>query len=309
MPIRYILALTLLYEIAFCIILFPPQISSENAVKPADIPQVVELPMPGGQNLEADIESTILRIRSGVLPPIEEDATLDASEDLLQQDVHLVFNHAESALYMKRIDEHLGRGAMARNDPHHHRIRLYDDRFIPVKNQVVLQHKYPFSLPGGTVFFGARLFLKSESEAEIAGVLAHEAAHGILRHTATSRLYQKNIARLQERAEKNSSSYDLMVLAFATAFVFADFDRSIEKEADMLAQVILREAGYDDLAFTTVLKENLSPTEKSRIKRAEEDSFVNRSKGAPRRKFIIASPEKFSALQLSLKYYLEKYEK
>ena len=120
--------------------------------------------------------------------------------------------------------------------------------------------------PGGYIHITRGALSLLESEAQLAGVLAHEIEHVTLRHTI--RAIQKNKAieiGAEESLSGNSALFNRLV-DHATGMVMAGFGRSEELEADREGVVIANKAGYapEGLpAFLRALTErNKSSTQK-----------------------------------------------
>ena len=101
-----------------------------------------------------------------------------------------------------------------------------------------------FALPGGKIFFHTGILQLIDSEAELAGILAHEITHSVLSHT-----YQ----RLGESSLTNTASNLLSGIVGETVGSFAkvgevllskEFSRGKEKQADVLGIRVLDAAGY-----------------------------------------------------------------
>ena len=101
-----------------------------------------------------------------------------------------------------------------------------------------------FALPGGKIFFHTGMLQLMDSEAELAGVMAHEVAHAVLSHG-----YKK----LGESAIANTGTNLLSGLAGEKAGIVANvggvlldkqFSRDKEKQADVLGLRVLDAADY-----------------------------------------------------------------
>ena len=93
-----------------------------------------------------------------------------------------------------------------------------------------------FALPGGKVFVNAGAIMKTDSEAELAGLLAHEVAHSALSHgfqLATRGNLTANII-----------GYVPYVGNTASSLIVLNYSRGMEKQADIFGTRILVNAGY-----------------------------------------------------------------
>ncbi len=112
-----------------------------------------------------------------------------------------------------------------------------------------------FALPGGYVYVTRGLLALANSEAELAGVLAHEIGHVTARHTA-QRYHQGILAQLGVAiigaAAGNRLIGDLASLG-AAAYV-QGYSRDQELEADRLGVRYLERAGVDPWAMVSFLK-------------------------------------------------------
>ena len=124
-----------------------------------------------------------------------------------------------------------------------------------------------FSLPGGFCFVNTGLILKADTEAELAGVLAHEIAHVAARH-GTRQATKSTIANLATIplviATGGWTGYGVEQAAgMAIPVAFLKFSRGYEREADYLGLQYMYAAGYDPTAFIDFF-EKLAAQEKAR---------------------------------------------
>lgn len=118
-----------------------------------------------------------------------------------------------------------------------------------------------FAAPGGYVFVTRGLLLRLHSEAELAGVLAHEISHVLKRHHLVA--IQKNAKTglagdLLSIAIDNSSSqyseWKKKAVGVSTELYARGLDKEDEFEADRMGVVIAARAGYDPYGLPAVLQ-------------------------------------------------------
>ena len=116
-----------------------------------------------------------------------------------------------------------------------------------------------FALPGGFVYVNRGLIERAGSTSELAGVLGHEIAHVLLRHSAQQ----------IEKAEKTnlgvsvvcgltnicSSNAARVAINVGGAALFARFSRHDELQADSAAVAVLVRAGYDPQGIVIDVRE------------------------------------------------------
>ena len=93
-----------------------------------------------------------------------------------------------------------------------------------------------FALPGGKIFVNLGVILNTDSEAELAGLLAHEAAHAVLSHgfqLATRGSLMANITQ-----------YIPYVGGTAGNLIVLNYSRDMEKQADLFGTRMLAASGY-----------------------------------------------------------------
>jgi hypothetical protein len=92
-----------------------------------------------------------------------------------------------------------------------------------------------FALPGGKIFVNAGAILKTNSEAELAGLLAHELSHAVLSH-GFQLVTQGNLtANVTQFVPYGGLLGNLLIL---------DYTRDMERQADALGTRILTSGGY-----------------------------------------------------------------
>ena len=113
-----------------------------------------------------------------------------------------------------------------------------------------------FALPGGFVYVNRGLIDRASSASELAGVMGHEIAHVLLRHSAErlEKAQKTNVGVSLVCGLTNICSSDAARVAINVggAALFARFSRRDEIEADSAAVGIVERAGYDPRGIATM---------------------------------------------------------
>jgi predicted Zn-dependent protease len=138
---------------------------------------------------------------------------------------------------------------------------------VPVTIKVLdAEEVNAMALPGGFFFVNSGLILKAETEAELAGVMAHEIAHIAARHGTrqATRGQVVNLASIPLIFMGGWTGYGIrQATSVLVPIGFLKFSRSFESEADLLGLQYLYKAGYDPTAFVDFF-EKLQSAEKKK---------------------------------------------
>ena len=148
-----------------------------------------------------------------------------------------------------RVDDYLngiGRRLAAKTPGHQ----------FPYSYKAVNDHSInAFALPGGSIFINRGVIEAATSEAQLAGVMAHEASHVALRHgtnqASKASVAQMPLAILGGLLGGNSTAAALTQLGagFTVNSILLKYSRDAESQADLLGTQILYDAGYDSRAM------------------------------------------------------------
>ncbi|HSB18148.1 MAG TPA: M48 family metalloprotease [Bryobacteraceae bacterium] len=112
-----------------------------------------------------------------------------------------------------------------------------------------------FALPGGPVYINRGVIEAADNEAQLAGVMAHEASHVALRHgtnqASKASAAQMPLSILGGMLGSNSTGAVLAQLGagFAVNSVLLKYSRTAETQADVMGSQILYDSGYDPRAM------------------------------------------------------------
>ncbi len=103
-----------------------------------------------------------------------------------------------------------------------------------------------FATPGGHLYVFSGLLLTADTEAELAGVLAHEAGHVVARHSARQMVQAFGLETVAGLAlGENPNRLAAIATQLAGTGALLAFSRSDEKEADEYGARYSANAGYD----------------------------------------------------------------
>ena len=149
------------------------------------------------------------------------------------------------------------------------RLVRYSDAKIPFTIKVIDDDQVnAFALPGGYFYVNSGLILAAQSEAELAGVMAHEIAHVAARHATkgATRTQIWNLASMSLVFVGGPVGMAVrQVSSLAVPMTFMKFSRNFEREADLLGIEYEYAAGYDPQAFIDFFERIASQSKKPNI--------------------------------------------
>ncbi|HYB61091.1 MAG TPA: M48 family metallopeptidase [Methylomirabilota bacterium] len=125
-----------------------------------------------------------------------------------------------------------------------------------------------FALPGGFIYIYRGTIEDADSEAQLAGVMAHEIAHVALRH-GTNRATKAHWGNLTLASAGGflsgmGSALEELGSHFALDSVLLKYTRAEESQADILGTQILYDSGYDSRALAQFFEKVQAESRKGR---------------------------------------------
>jgi Zn-dependent protease with chaperone function len=110
-----------------------------------------------------------------------------------------------------------------------------------------------FALPGGTVFVNLGAIQAAETEAQLAGVMAHEISHVVLQHSACNAEKQQRVGILAGIGQlaagvflgANAAGAVQQGIGLTAGLTFLKMSRGAEREADLEGANLAYQAGFD----------------------------------------------------------------
>jgi predicted Zn-dependent protease len=126
---------------------------------------------------------------------------------------------------------------------------------FPFRARVVNSNEInAFALPGGYMYVNRGLIQAARTEGELAGVLAHEMSHVILRHGThnASRAYVAQaglgvIGQVLSGGRRRSAQAINVIGGLGLNALFLKYSRDAESQADSLGAQLMARAGYDPM--------------------------------------------------------------
>lgn len=116
-----------------------------------------------------------------------------------------------------------------------------------------------FNIPGGHVYVTTGLIGAADNASELAGVMAHEIAHGVERHATEQMTRQYGLSLLASIAlGQDPAAYQQILAQVLGTGALASFGRDAERESDVLGTRYMFAAGYNPEGMVTMFQELLS---------------------------------------------------
>jgi predicted Zn-dependent protease len=170
------------------------------------------------------------------VPPEVERTLGDGMAQVVRQS-----GHPCSAPELEALARRLA--AQAGLDAEHLDVAVLDDETVNA-----------FALPGGHVFVFTGLLKKAQSPDEVAGVLAHELGHVVLRHHLRSALRSLGVGAVASAVFGDTSGLTALLAAGSSQLLGLAFSRDQETEADAFAVSLAEQVGFDPLAVGRFLE-------------------------------------------------------
>jgi beta-barrel assembly-enhancing protease len=163
-----------------------------------------------------------------------------------------IIDEPQVAEYVNRLGQNLVRNSDAK---------------VPFTIKVIdTEEVNAFALPGGFFYVNSGLIMKADTEAELAGVMAHEIAHVAARH-GTRQATKGTLAQLATIPlifYGGWTGFGIRQLAsVAIPIAFLQFSKAYESQADNLGLQYMYKAGYDPNSFVDFF-EKLQALEKKK---------------------------------------------
>jgi Zn-dependent peptidase ImmA (M78 family) len=249
------------------------------------------------------VERLIKELQSGGLSSWEEDEIIGRGNELKMSDQVILVQHEPTEQYLEKIINFLWeRSLLARSDQKS-KVRLHEDRYLGKADVKITDN--------GTIFFGASFLLRAQNEAEVAGILAHEIGHVVLRHYAQRRRTMQNGARLENEFVRSGQVENVSALMMAkellwgNLFMAETLEMKYQEEADRRGLEIMHQVQYDYSALFNALhsRADLDLRRIAKINAFTRELDKSKTRGEL---FLVAIPKEFRSIQDNFKNYLDK---
>lgn len=112
-----------------------------------------------------------------------------------------------------------------------------------------------FALPGGYIYITTGMLKKLKSEAQLAGVLAHESAHVTLRHSTVRMSEQIGLDILLSAViPEDASRGVIQATSVARQIVALKYSRNDEQQSDLIGVGYMAKAGYNPYGMVETMQ-------------------------------------------------------
>ena len=147
-------------------------------------------------------------------------------------------------------------------------VRAHADPERRARRAVSLQHSrgrttrtsMPSRCPGGPIYINTGSIVAADNEAQLAGVIAHEMSHVVLRHS-TNQVSKRNLVELPALLAEAVTGDSLMGqlaqlgIGLGANSALLKFSRTDEAQADYNGTEIMADAGYNPIETGAILRE------------------------------------------------------
>lgn len=179
---------------------------------------------------------------------------------------HSIISEQKEIAIGKKYAEQIDRSAKLVKDPViteyvnrvEQNIAGSSDAKIPITVRVIDSPEInAFTLPGGFIYVNTGLLHAAGSEAQLAGVLAHETAHVACRHWASDATKKTLLQYAMIPLIFTPMSYPVYIglsegMNLGIPMAFLKFSRNDERQADFLGLQYMWKAGYDPDAYLSM---------------------------------------------------------
>jgi predicted Zn-dependent protease len=218
--------------------------------KRSALPALLSITVAASAALAAQTEIKLPKNR--YTPKQDVELGREAAAEVRKQ--YPIIHDERISLYLSRLG-----GRLIDAAPEHLKEPVYEYSFTPVN----LKEINAFALPGGPMFVHRGMIEASAEEGEVAGVMAHELSHVLLRHgTANMSKAQSPWMQLGQLAGAvggavvgGGAGYAIAQGSeFGFGTVLLRYSRDYEKQADLLGAQIMARAGYDPRALARMFE-------------------------------------------------------
>lgn len=174
----------------------------------------------------------------------------------------------------QQLSQEIARQVRINNDPAiNSYIRNMGQRIVAQTNMANLPWNFyvvddpsinAFAVPGGHVYVHTGLIANSDNASELAGVMAHEIAHVLARHSTEQISRQYGLQMLASVVlGQNPGQLAQIAASIVGTGAMARFSREAEREADELGIQAMHRAGYNPAGMASMFEELLEHRQSS----------------------------------------------